>query len=53
MTTKTIQISVRITEDQRERWEQHAAEDHRTLADWVRLNIEKLCDQLEAEKKNK
>lgn len=53
MTTKNEQITVRVTSTQRERWEHFAAQDHRTLADWVRLQIEKVCDQLEAAEKNK
>lgn len=47
MSTKAEQITIRITSEQRERWEQHASADHRSLADWVRLQVEKVCDQLE------
>lgn len=53
MSSKAIQISVRVTSEQRDRWEYFAQKDHRSLADWVRLQVEAACERLEeAEKRD-
>ncbi len=56
MSMKTEQVHIRLSADQRARWEQRAAEDKRTLADWVRIQVDEACDRMDeqdAQKKKK
>ena len=50
---KTQQIAVRITDSQRERWEERAAESKRTLADWIRIVVDEHCDELDRKESEK
>ena len=50
------QIAVRLTDEQRARWEERSSEDKRTLADWIRIVVDEHCDELDkrdAESKEK
>lgn len=45
--SRTHQITVRITDAQRDRWEERAKADKRTLADWIRIVVDEHCDELD------
>ncbi len=44
MTNKDEQIGIRVTSEQRQRWEQAAELDRRTLTDWIRLQLDDASD---------
>ena len=45
MTNKSEYIGIRATGTQRERWEQAAELDRRTLTDWIRLQLDDAADK--------
>lgn len=55
MGNKDEQIGIRVTSEQRQRWEQAAKLDRRTLTDWIRVQLDDASDAaIEiAEKKRK
>jgi len=44
MTNKDEQIGIRVTSGQRQRWEQAAGLERRTLTDWIRLQLDDASD---------
>ncbi len=53
MTGKSEQVNIRCSSEQRERWEEAAKVDRRTLTDWVRIQLDDAADKAieEAEEK--
>lgn len=54
MSNKSEYIGIRATSTQRDRWEQAAELDRRTLTDWIRLQLDDAADRAiqAAEKKD-
>lgn len=42
---RTERITIRCTFEQREQWERAAGEERRTLADWIRLQLDDLASR--------
>lgn len=40
---RTERITIRCTVEQREKWERAASAERRTLADWIRLQLDDLA----------
>ncbi len=42
---KDQQVNIRASDEQKQRWEDAAAADRRTLTDWIRIQLDDAADR--------